>query len=127
MGKPISEEQRARYLEYQRKNRKYYRENSYRYTEKIKRLAVERLGGKCCKCGIADIDVLCIDHINNDGHIERKQGIKGLMLQLEVTRISNVESRYQLLCANCNLKKEIARRKAARIIYERPDMENEDG
>lgn len=68
----------------------------------------------CCLCGETCLDCLTIDHINNDGNRHRK----------EINRIgssfykwlidNNFPSGYQVLCANCNLKKEIVRKREKR-------------
>lgn len=65
------------------------------------------LGGKCVNCGISDLDVLNFDHINNDGSKDRGKSI------LELVKKS--PERFQPLCANCNLKKEIFRRELDRL------------
>ncbi len=59
---------------------------------------------QCVWCGERDIDVLCIDHINNDGAIQRKQTGKSAYKWL---RKIGFPDGYQTLCANCNLKKKI--------------------
>lgn len=64
----------------------------------------------CLFCGITDIDVLCLDHIDNDalarGH--RHKGGANFYFRLEQ---SSYPDGYQTLCANCNLKKELIRRR----------------
>jgi hypothetical protein len=68
---------------------------------------IELLGGKCVKCGEADAIVLDFDHIDNSGAKHRKE-IKGSNI---VHHVDKNISNYQLLCKNCNWKKEYARRK----------------
>lgn len=41
------------------------------YRVKLKREVITKYGGKCAGCGFSDISGLSIDHINNDGNIER--------------------------------------------------------
>jgi len=67
---------------------------------------------QCVCCGIDDIDILCLDHINNNGSEEiRKYGLYGsTKLYLRLKR-SNYSEGYQTLCMNCNWKKEILRRR----------------
>ena len=70
-----------------------------------------RDGKPCCvHCGLEDIEVLCMDHINNDGAKRRRELgiIGGLPLYRWLQRNSYPEG-YQVLCANCNLKKQIQR------------------
>ena len=70
---------------------------------------------QCVCCGVDDIDILCLDHINNNGREEiRKYGLYGsTKLYLRLKRNSYPEG-YQTLCMNCNWKKEIVRRRGLR-------------
>lgn len=88
--------------------------------ERTKRLKLEVLSfyGKdkipqCCwrGCDIADIDMLTLDHVNNDGAKHRREYTKsgrggGSALYFLITR-NNFPEGYQTLCANHNLKKHI--------------------
>lgn len=81
---------------------------------------VAAYGGKCAHCGINDQVVLDIDHIDNNGSIHRKQGIHGWQLYRLLKRQGWPKDNYQLLCKNCNWRKEILRRRPAEIqaIYD---------
>ena len=59
---------------------------------------------QCVRCGITDLDVLCIDHINGGGGKHRRNINTGLTSWL---KLHNYPDGYQILCANCNLKKRI--------------------
>jgi hypothetical protein len=61
-------------------------------------------GGKCARCGIPDPDVLCIDHVNNNGAKER-QIRRGSKFYRWLRRNNYPKGEYQLLCYNCNWKK----------------------
>lgn len=71
------------------------------------------LGGVCIKCGFSDTDCLVIDHIAGDGCMERKimSGKKLYMciyqaFKYNITEaIDIIRQKYQVLCANCNMKK----------------------
>lgn len=79
------------------------------YREKIKLEVIQHYSPeKCCvKCGIADIDVLTIDHINGKGHQHRKMlGGGGAILYCWL-RKNNYPEGYQVLCLNCNWKKHL--------------------
>lgn len=85
--------------EEKQKRREYNR--SFQINKRLE--AINILGNnKCIKCGFSDIRALQIDHINSDGHNERK--IKEIYsLYNEI--IKNPEEskiKYQILCANCN-------------------------
>jgi len=74
----------------------------------IRSKCFDTLGGKCLKCEITDYDVLCVDHIEDDGKQERESGVASITIWRKVIRSSN-PGRYQLLCFNCNLRKSILR------------------
>jgi len=74
----------------------------------IKKEVIEHYGGKCAACGESDLDKLCIDHINNDGAMHRK--IVHSSRVYRWIQANNYPSDLQCLCANCNTKKERARR-----------------
>jgi hypothetical protein len=72
---------------------------------------IQEYGGKCNHCGIADVDVLDIDHINNNGAKHRKKGLYGYNLYRYLKKLGFPKDEYQLLCRNCNWKKELKRRR----------------
>ena len=60
---------------------------------------------ECVRCKITDIDVLTIDHVNGGGFQERKKlGVGGGGFYLWLKR-QGFPKGYQVLCANCNMKK----------------------
>jgi len=61
-------------------------------------------GGRCACCGINDLDVLSIDHINGGG---RKQHQKEGPLRYNKLRRQGYPEGYQVLCMNCNQAKGI--------------------
>ena len=63
---------------------------------------------RCAHCGITELDVLVLDHINGDAWKERAEfkiphntGIYSWL------RRNNYPEGYQILCSNCNLRKKI--------------------
>lgn len=80
---------------------------SYKYNSKIK-LDVflhysNDLKCSCPNCNVNDIDVLCLDHINNDGVSHRKisgYGVNMYKWLIKNNYPSNIKLR--LLCHNCN-------------------------
>lgn len=88
------------------KNKPYYESKKLYFSQKRKELITKRreelinlYGGKCVKCGYSDHRALQFDHINGDGSIDKKNGIRNVKLYNE---IKNNRNRFQLLCANCN-------------------------
>lgn len=78
----------------------------YNLTLKIDALQAYSKGAiMCASCKISDIDVLTIDHVNNDGYIQKKQlGGAGSKLYRWLKH-HNYPMGYQVLCYNCNMKK----------------------
>jgi hypothetical protein len=62
----------------------------------------------CANCGVKDIFVLCLDHINGGGEEHRRElkVIGGVCLYRKLKNL-NYPIGFQVLCANCNLRKEI--------------------
>lgn len=59
---------------------------------------------KCAWCGITDIDVLSIDHINGGGTKHRKNGNPH---SYRFVLKNNFPVGFQVLCFNCNWKKHL--------------------
>lgn len=67
--------------------------------------AITAYGGKCVVCGDSYIEHLTIDHINGNGHEERKIWKNSNAMYLELERRKYPKDNYQLLCWNCNTSK----------------------
>jgi len=59
-------------------------------------------------CAIIDIDMLTLDHINDNGNVERKQGNRTSAWYRKL-KAAGFPDGYQTLCANHNLKKHLLR------------------
>lgn len=100
------------------KNPAKYRLTRLRYNERLKTLVLANYGVKgnavCVACGFNDIRALCIDHILNNGAEERlrlrDKYFAGSIFHRWL-RDNGFPAGYQTLCANCNLIKEIERRR----------------
>lgn len=89
--------------------------NTERYakaTEERAKLRVETLshygGGECAcvACGFQDIRALSIDHINGDGHKQRKElKIQGGVRLYAWLKTNFYPKGYQTLCMNCQFIK----------------------
>ncbi len=60
-------------------------------------------GNKCQCCEETEPLFLTIDHVNNDGHLERKAHSQGGLYSRIIQE--NFPDRYQILCWNCNAGK----------------------
>jgi len=103
------------------KNRERYNAAKSEYRFKLKVVAISHYSNgtmSCTRCGFnADIDALCLDHINDDGAQHRKQlNISGR----NTTSGTTIYERFkalgwmdglQVLCANCNTIKELRRKR----------------
>jgi hypothetical protein len=73
--------------------------------------------GTCRWCGQGDMDVLCLDHVNDDGARFRQKdrtNHSGSLLYKWIIR-NDYPPIFQVLCASCNMKKEVMRRRACRL------------
>jgi hypothetical protein len=68
---------------------------------------------RCCwpDCKVTDTDILSLDHVADDGAIDRKVRGAGHKLYLRLRR-DDYPSGFQTLCANHQTKKEMLRRRA---------------
>lgn len=92
----------------QTKSGKNNKDRQVLYRKRIKKIVIDKYGGKCACCNETELLFLTIDHINNDGHIERKSMAKGrntvcsTQLYLKLKR-EEKRNDIQVLCFNCNL------------------------
>lgn len=86
-------------------------EKQKNYNYRIKQKFFDMYGGRCEMCGEKDRDVLVLDHINNDGALKRKTlKMTGNMEVIYATK-NYLPNEYQILCHNCNFRKELHRRR----------------
>jgi hypothetical protein len=108
---------------YRERNRERLRvENRERERERRERArlaVIAALGGVCCDCGFSDVRALEVDHVNDDGTLDRARFASGtginIVLYLQQVVSEARSGRYQLLCRNCNWIKEIERRRRERL------------
>lgn len=109
--------------EWIKNNRERYNSSKYLYRERVKEEVIRYYSKgemKCAICGFDNIDGLCIDHINNDGAEHRKKyHISGRNSAgtntYEVLKREKFPDGMQVLCANCNLIKEMERKRKERL------------
>ena len=105
-------------LAHRRSSLKYYRANKGKCataTQKSNRaLKIEVFqhysGGSpsCAVCGKRDILVLCLDHISGNGEEHRRNlNVIGGIVFYRKLKEQGYPSGIQVLCANCNLRKEM--------------------
>ena len=107
------------------RNRERYNASKYVYRDGLKADAMKRysVNGKieCAICGFDDIDCLCLDHIDDNGAEHRKElgissrgGRAGVSTYAALKRAGWPDG-LQVLCANCNQKKELERKRQERM------------
>lgn len=113
------EDYRLRSLKYIAENPELVRKQSADRDAQVKLEVLSYYGKEgrlqCCwpDCGVIDPDMLSLDHVNNDGQIDRKQGKGGIKLY-RVLRTEGYRPGFQTLCHNHQWKKEIMRRREGR-------------
>jgi hypothetical protein len=79
-------------------------------------LIYNHFGGKCEHCGETDIRVMTLDHVDNDGAIDKKSdsGKKQITTAWYVKLVRLINSnksfprKLQMLCYNCHFKKDLS-------------------
>jgi hypothetical protein len=97
LRKKQREWQLAHYDQVLRERREKHRQNNLAAKQKV----YAKLGRVCKQCGIDDIRVLCIDHVNGDGKDDRWYGKMPYAKFLDKV-VADKTGRYQILCQNCN-------------------------
>ncbi len=96
---------------YWKRNPDKLKKKKKRWSQKRKLIVLshysERSYPECACCGETHIEFLCLDHINNDGNIERKKlGSQGSGTNFYAyLKKRNYPEGYQVLCFNCNCAK----------------------
>lgn len=76
-----------------------------KHKQKLRDQVFEHYGNKCACCGETQAKFLTLDHVNNDGYLDRGKHTRGGHgLYRQVIRAGFPET-FQILCWNCNLGK----------------------
>ena len=75
------------------------------YRARLRSEMLAAYGSRCKCCGEKEPLFLQLDHVENDGHLDRKAHKTSNKLLAHLKRHGWPQSRYQLLCANCNFGK----------------------
>ena len=108
------EESKLKAREYRRMHRDLVNKWNRNYKAKLKQEIFNLLGNQCSNpnclvpSGCKDIDCFQIDHVNGGGRQERlKFRHMEQYYKFILQKIKARSKEYQLLCANCNVKKRV--------------------
>lgn len=83
-----------------KQNTKCSRHNQLDSYKARKSTIISHYGGQCSCCGLADTPFLTIDHVNNDGNVQRKEHGTGFKFVNYI--LKNWPDDLTILCFNCN-------------------------
>lgn len=96
----------------QQQNRKQYLKNRKATIVRVKDahrgdkiLVLEAYGRVCIGCGCADVDILQLDHINNDGGGRDRELQGSRFYRWLVKHNFPAEPKLQVMCPSCHIKK----------------------
>jgi len=98
---------RKRNKQLKSENPTHLQEVRAKYARRIKLECLDNYGGRKCVCGETDIEVLTLDHVNDDGAKHRREtGTRGhnFYHMLRKNSFPN-DVPLQVLCLNCQIKK----------------------
>lgn len=73
---------------------------------RVRQMVLKKYGAFCHCCGLSENQrFLTIDHVRNDGSIDRKSASRSGDLLRRILREKKQPHRFQILCWNCNLGK----------------------
>jgi hypothetical protein len=108
-------------IEYQKRNRELIAKRNERYYLKLKTEVLSHYGPngvvQCSweDCDISDMDMLTLDHINNDGADDRRVKRGGRIFYARL-RKNGYPDGLRTLCHNHQWKKEMTRRREGRTL-----------
>lgn len=83
-------------------NREYARIKHALNGRALKREIITKYGGHCYCCGEANVAFLSIDHINGDGHVERRTSGRSGKSFYQVLKKAPPRPDLRVACMNCN-------------------------
>lgn len=98
---------RAKRKIYRDANKERLNEGQRRRNAALRKMIIREYGGVCVCCSESEIKFLAIDHINNDGGIQRKTlgvGV-GATFYWWLKKRGFPKEGLQILCHNCNIAK----------------------
>lgn len=82
------------------------KQTTNRHNRRLRLEIIAAYGGACECCGETEVELLNVDHVLNDGYLERKdRNLFSHKLHYFLRRNGYPRDRYQLLCTSCNMGK----------------------
>lgn len=101
-----TEKRRMRANKWKLSNPEEYKRQCREKYHRIRDRVIKKLGDRCTCCGEHRKTMLHVDHINNDGFLERQGRLRSSYTMMKrILRDANAHDRYQTLCASCNHSK----------------------
>jgi hypothetical protein len=79
------------------------------FKQRLKQRVFDMYGRRCACCGEDNEVFLCLDHVNDDGYLERYRGMGkgrgGNSVQYKAAGDVYRPDQWQILCHNCNYAK----------------------
>ena len=97
-------------------HRRYMREYTHRHNQQLKERVLGHYSNgqpKCAECGIVDLRILSLDHINNNGYQHRAKIGSGYSVYRWIEK-NNYPPNFQCLCMNCQWIKRAEREEEQR-------------
>lgn len=86
--------------------RELMRQSNRRQRDRLRTEMFAAYGNSCSCCGESELLFLDLDHINNDGALDRQVNGCGVKLLGRLKKAGWPKDQYQLLCSNCNQGKQ---------------------
>lgn len=83
----------------------WHKAETKKHRVKLKAELLQIYGNKCTCCGEAESDFLTLEHINEDGHKDRKESGGQLRIMRRLRKAQIPIDGYTILCFNCNCAK----------------------
>ena len=101
-----SEKGHATSARYRAANLEKVRAKECRHRTALKTKVYDHYGAFCHCCGETELSFLVLDHINNDGSVQRKVHGKGHHQYRWIVK-NKFPADFQVLCSNCNQSKKM--------------------
>lgn len=95
------------YNKHRKANMGLYAKKRRDWLVRLRQQMIIAYGGSCNCCGETEPIFLQLDHIYDDGYKDRVRGLQTAALLAYLRRLNWPQDRHQLLCANCNMAKEL--------------------